>query len=137
MPLDHSSITLPASSVAPLLTFLTSSLAHLGFKELVRYGPHVIGLGEEKAYFWLAGILSPETDGKTVEEMLKKQHFAFRAEKEEQVRRFYDEALKAGGVDNGKPGPRPQYGPGYYGAFVLDPVCGVNFEVVYYKDGTY
>ncbi|KAL8665073.1 MAG: hypothetical protein Q9168_007775 [Polycauliona sp. 1 TL-2023] len=135
MPLDHSSLTVPASSVAPLLTFLTSSLAHLGFKEQIRFGPYVVGLGEDKAYFWVAGILSPDADEKTVADMLKKQHFAFGAENEEQVRQFHAEALKAGGIDNGKPGPRPQYGPGYYGAFVLDPVCGVNFEVVCHKGG--
>lgn len=80
MPLDHSSLTVPASSVAPLLTFLTSSLAHLGFKEQIRFGPYVVGLGEDKAYFWIAGILSPDADAKTVEDMLKKQHFAFGAE---------------------------------------------------------
>ncbi|MGC1352074.1 MAG: VOC family protein, partial [Xanthobacteraceae bacterium] len=29
--------------------------------------------------------------------------------------------LKSGGSDNGKPGPRADYGPGYYAAFVIDP----------------
>jgi hypothetical protein len=28
--------------------------------------------------------------------------------------------LKAGGTDDGPPGPRPDYGPAYYGAFVRD-----------------
>lgn len=37
---------------------------------------------------------------------------------------------KAGAVDNGKPGIRKDYAPGYYVAFVLDPV-GNNIEVVY------
>jgi hypothetical protein len=37
---------------------------------------------------------------------------------------------KAGAVDNGKPGLRPEYMPGYYGAFVLDPL-GNNIEVVH------
>jgi hypothetical protein len=27
----------------------------------------------------------------------------------------------AGHPDDGAPGPRPQYSPGYYGAFVRDP----------------
>lgn len=80
MPLDHFSLTLPAPKVAPLVTFLTSSLAHLGFKEHTRYGPYIVGLGEETAYFWLAGILSEDADEKTVVEMLKKQHIAFAAE---------------------------------------------------------
>ena len=29
--------------------------------------------------------------------------------------------LQAGGVDEGAPGPRPDDGPGYYGAFLRDP----------------
>ena len=29
-------------------------------------------------------------------------------------------ALRAGGTDDGPPGPRPDYGPAYYGAFVRD-----------------
>ncbi|CAL8584348.1 hypothetical protein XPA_009950 [Xanthoria parietina] len=135
MPLNHSSLTLPAPKVAPLLTFLTSSLAHLGFKEHARFGPSIVGLGEETAYFWLAGILSEDVDAKTVDEVLRKQHFAFTAENAEQVRVFYDEAMKAGGVDNGKPGLRPHYAAGYYAAFVRDPVCGVNFEVLCHTAG--
>ncbi len=38
-------------------------------------------------------------------------------------------SLAAGGSDNGDPGERPHYHPGYYGAFVLDP-DGHNLEVV-------
>lgn len=51
----------------------------------------------------------------------------------EQVQQFYDAALKAGATDNGPPGPRPQYHLGYFGAFVLDPVCGMHFKVVYHE----
>ena len=35
--------------------------------------------------------------------------------------------LPPGGVDNGAPGLRPEYGPGYYAAYVLDP-DGNNIE---------
>ncbi|HVO52932.1 MAG TPA: hypothetical protein VMT37_00810 [Solirubrobacterales bacterium] len=44
-------------------------------------------------------------------------------------RAFHAAALAAGGTDNGAPGPRPVYHPGYYGAFVLDP-DGNNVEAV-------
>ena len=53
------------------------------------------------------------------------------------VDRFYEAAIKAGGKDNGAPGPRPQYHPGYYGAFVRDPICGINIEVVNHNMGSY
>ena len=40
-------------------------------------------------------------------------------------------ALAAGGTDNGAPCERPQYHPGYYAAFVLDP-DGHNVEAVFH-----
>lgn len=42
---------------------------------------------------------------------------------------FYAAALAAGGTDNGGPGLRTEYSPGYYAAFVLDP-DGHNVEAV-------
>jgi catechol 2,3-dioxygenase-like lactoylglutathione lyase family enzyme len=48
-------------------------------------------------------------------------HLAFIAPNREAVDRFHAAALKYGGIDEGAPGPRPHYGPGYYAAFVLDP----------------
>jgi len=49
---------------------------------------------------------------------------------------FHQAAIKAGGEDNGAPGPRPQYHPGYYAAYVKDPVCGINIEVVNHNAGS-
>jgi hypothetical protein len=48
-------------------------------------------------------------------------HVAFNATSEEMVRAFHRAALDAGGSDDGAPGPRPDYGPDYFGAFVRDP----------------
>lgn len=47
---------------------------------------------------------------------------------------FYEAALAAKGTDNGAPGERPHYHPGYYGAFVLDP-DGNNLEAVIHGAG--
>lgn len=55
-------------------------------------------------------------------------HLAFHAANVEQVQRFYEQALKHGGQDNGAPGPRPHYGKDYYAAFVIDP-DGYELEV--------
>ena len=56
-------------------------------------------------------------------------HLAFRVPTRAAVHAFHEAALAAGGRDNGAPGPRPQYSPNYYGAFVLDP-DGHNIEAV-------
>jgi catechol 2,3-dioxygenase-like lactoylglutathione lyase family enzyme len=61
-------------------------------------------------------------------------HIAFSADSREAVRRFHAAALAAGGTDNGAPGERPEYAPGYYGAFVLDP-DGHNVEAVFHAGG--
>jgi catechol 2,3-dioxygenase-like lactoylglutathione lyase family enzyme len=58
-------------------------------------------------------------------------HLAFHARSTEEVGAFYDQALKNGGKDNGQPGPRPEYGKGYYAAFVIDP-DGYELEVKLY-----
>jgi catechol 2,3-dioxygenase-like lactoylglutathione lyase family enzyme len=60
-------------------------------------------------------------------------HIAFAAAGPEQVAAFHAAALRAGGTDNGGPGPR-DYHPGYYGAFVLDP-DGHNIEAVCHDAG--
>jgi catechol 2,3-dioxygenase-like lactoylglutathione lyase family enzyme len=58
-------------------------------------------------------------------------HVAFAADSIEQVHAFHAAALAAGGREHGPPGPRPHYGEGYYGAFVLDP-DGHNIEAVFH-----
>jgi catechol 2,3-dioxygenase-like lactoylglutathione lyase family enzyme len=56
-------------------------------------------------------------------------HIAFAAQTNEQVDAFHEAAVSAGYTDNGAPGERAVYHPGYYGAFVLDP-DGHNVEAV-------
>jgi catechol 2,3-dioxygenase-like lactoylglutathione lyase family enzyme len=58
-------------------------------------------------------------------------HVAFSADSRAEVDAFHAAALAAGGRDNGAPGERPEYSPGYYGAFVLDP-DGHNVEAVFH-----
>jgi catechol 2,3-dioxygenase-like lactoylglutathione lyase family enzyme len=58
-------------------------------------------------------------------------HIAFSADSREAVDAFHEAAMRAGGRDNGQPGERPEYAPGYYGAFVLDP-DGHNVEAVFH-----
>lgn len=45
------------------------------------------------------------------------------------MKAFYEAGLANGGTDNGEPGPRPNYGPTYYAAFVHDPE-GNNIEAM-------
>ena len=56
-------------------------------------------------------------------------HIAFPAPDRTTVEEFHATATAAGYRSNGAPGERPQYGPGYYAAYVLDP-DGTNVESV-------
>jgi catechol 2,3-dioxygenase-like lactoylglutathione lyase family enzyme len=56
-------------------------------------------------------------------------HLAFPAADDATVDAFHRVATEAGHRDNGAPGERPVYHPGYYGAFILDPDAN-NVEVV-------
>jgi catechol 2,3-dioxygenase-like lactoylglutathione lyase family enzyme len=58
-------------------------------------------------------------------------HMAFTAPDRETVDAFHAAAIAAGHRDNGAPGIRAQYSPGYYAAFVLDP-DGHNVEAVFH-----
>jgi catechol 2,3-dioxygenase-like lactoylglutathione lyase family enzyme len=58
-------------------------------------------------------------------------HVAFGVGDLATVVRFHEVATAAGYTDNGPPGERPQYHPGYYGAFVFDPDSH-NVEAVFH-----
>jgi predicted lactoylglutathione lyase len=62
-------------------------------------------------------------------------HIAFGVDTNDAVDDFHRAAIEAGYTDNGAPGERPAYHPGYYGAFVLDP-DGHNVEAVNHNRGT-
>jgi catechol 2,3-dioxygenase-like lactoylglutathione lyase family enzyme len=56
-------------------------------------------------------------------------HIAFRAPDHAAIGKFHSEGVKAGGRDNGAPGPRKDYSPTYFAAFLIDP-DGNNVEAV-------
>jgi catechol 2,3-dioxygenase-like lactoylglutathione lyase family enzyme len=72
-----------------------------------------------------SGSFSVVDDGAPTENL----HIAFGTDDNGVVDAFHAAAVGAGYQDNGAPGERPIYHPGYYGAFVLDP-DGNNVEVV-------
>lgn len=94
----------------------------LGYGLVMEFGSTQGGYGPPgKPAFWL-GQDAPD----------KPQHIAFTAPSRAAVEEFHAAALKAGGVDNGAPGLRPEYHAHYYGAFVLDP-DGNNIEAVIHR----
>ena len=62
--------------------------------------------------------------------MTRGLHVGFRARDRAQVDAFWQAGIDAGHPDDGAPGPRTQYGPTYYGGFLLDP-DGNSVEAVH------
>jgi catechol 2,3-dioxygenase-like lactoylglutathione lyase family enzyme len=61
----------------------------------------------------------------------RRLHVGFVAPSRDHVDTFWQAGTDAGHRDDGEPGPRPQYGPDYYGGFLLDP-DGNSAEAVHH-----
>jgi len=103
--------------------FYDTVLAPLGAVRLHDAAPEVIGYGKAKPIpipqFWIG----PQQTG----EGFRETHIAFLAENRDQVDAFFAEATRVGAVELHAPRLWPEYGPGYYAAFVRDP-DGNNIE---------
>lgn len=125
--IDHISINVSNSEAS--IAFYAAALEPLGYRIVMEHGP-VAGMGAplpnapENAPIppdlWIVPAESPTPC-----------HIAVSASSAKQVDAFYRAAMAAGGADNGEPGERPHYHPGYYAAFVLDP-DGNNLEAVFH-----
>ena len=116
---DH--VKFGVSDYAASKAFFLEALQPLGLA-VVSEGPPTYGV--ELSAKGKASLCLYQTEEKPAH-----LHLAFIAENRQQVEAFHRAALAAGGVDEGPPGPRPDYGPDYYGAFVRD-LDGNKLEAV-------
>lgn len=116
--IEHTGISVRDAKKAK--AFYAAALRPLGYKVKYDFSDAAGFMEGGHTSFWI---------GKTAK--FAPMHVAFRAKSKKAVRDFYAAALKAGGKDNGAPGPRPDYSPDYWAAFVLD-LDGNNIEAVYY-----
>lgn len=111
--LDHVSIGVRDLAVAR--RFYAAALEPLGYRA-VHDSAESVGFGAGEAQFWLNPVARP-----VPADPESGLHFSFVAPTPKGVDAFHRAALAKGGKDNGKPGFRPDYGAGYYAAFVIDP----------------
>jgi catechol 2,3-dioxygenase-like lactoylglutathione lyase family enzyme len=105
---DIEAVTVFYETIAPVLGF-----------DVIRHSPtHTHIRGEAATFSFVHG-----------EQPTRHVHIAFKAATDEVVQAFHAAATGAGYADNGTPGERAIYHPGYHGAFVLDP-DGHNVEAV-------
>ena len=106
--------------------FYDAALEPLGYKCL-RAAKSLVGYGygRDSIALWLFHAERPvPADEKSG------LHLCFAAPDAASVDAFHAAAIAAGGHDNGAPGLRPNYGPDYYAAFIIDP-DGYRIEAYY------
>lgn len=108
--------------------FYDAVMAPLGARRIMEV-PSAVAYGKRFPEFWVGRPLdgAPASAGNGV-------HVSFIAPSREAVDAFHAAGLGAGGIDDGAPGPRPIYGPGYYGGFLRDP-DGHKVEAAIIPDG--
>ncbi|MDB5237538.1 MAG: putative lactoylglutathione lyase [Parcubacteria group bacterium] len=118
--IDH--VAIHVKDIDASKEFYAKALAPLGYAQTAEFPEwKVVGFGiEGKSDIWLEGGAA-DVPG----------HVAFVAQSTEQVQDFHGTALAAGGTDNGAPGYRTDYAPGYYAAFIHD-LDGHNLEAVFH-----
>ena len=107
--IDH--ITLHVSNAERSIAFYTKALSPLGYIPKAHHEP-TIGFGVDDGTPRSDFYISPMDD--PAQQPIP-THIGFRATNEQAVRDFYEAAITAGGMDNGRPGPRA-YHSGYYAA---------------------
>lgn len=96
--------------------FYDAVLAVVGARRIMEHGAG-IGWGRAFPEFWA----NLPRDHRGVAVAGVGAHVCFNAADPEAVVAFYEAGLAAGGFGDGAPGPRPEYAPGYYAAFLRDP----------------
>ena len=117
--LDH--VTVKVKDFDKEAAFYEAALAPLGYTKAVAFPGVQQFAAADGSSVWV----STAAEGETVTPI----HVAFVAPSTEAVAAFHAASLANGGTDNGQPGPRPNYGPDYYAAFVHDPE-GNNIEAM-------
>ena len=118
--IDH--VTVKVRDLAASRAFYEAALAPFGIRTIEYDQPPdvpAIGFGPEGSEDFELSEGEPSAP----------VHVAFLALDPATVDAFHAAAMEAGGTDNGAPGPRERYSPGYYAAFVLD-LDGNNVEAV-------
>lgn len=108
-------VSVGVADVERAAKFYDAVLGALGYKRVMEFMPYAVAYGDMAPSFWVQ--LPNDQKHASVGNGC---HIGFSAPTKHAVEAFYRAALDNGGTDEGAPGPRPDYGPEYYGAFVRD-----------------
>lgn len=109
-------VMLGSNDVPKACAFFDAVFPAIGGKLIAEYMPHAFcfelrGGGR----IWVASPFDKEAASPGNGNMI-----GLECESREEVQSAHRIALSAGGTNEGNPGPRPQYGPEFFGAYVRD-----------------
>jgi catechol 2,3-dioxygenase-like lactoylglutathione lyase family enzyme len=111
--IDH--VSIGVRDLAGAARFYDAVLGAIGFTRLVDKAD-TVGFGKLYPEFWLnarPAMPAPGADPGA--------HVCLRGRDVAAIEGFHATALRLGGTSDGAPGPRPEYNPGYFAAFIRDP----------------
>ncbi|HTX05277.1 MAG TPA: VOC family protein [Steroidobacteraceae bacterium] len=111
--IDH--VSIGVRNVAASKRFYSAALQPLGYRCLSDSAGS-LGYGASAPALWVNA-----TDRPVAPDAQSGLHFCFTAPSRKAVEAFHAAGVAAGGRDNGSPGLRADYGPGYYAAYLIDP----------------
>jgi len=122
-----SHISIGTNDFEGAVVFYDKVLSTLGCKQVMQH-PGAVAYGREFPEFWVQTPINglPATVGNG-------SHIGFVANSKEAVHAFHEAALESGGIDDGAPGPRPDYGEAYYGCFIRD-LDGNKIEATFWNE---
>ena len=122
-----SHISIGTNNFDKAANFYDKVLSTLGCQQLMKH-PGAVAYGRQFPEFWVQTPIDgkPATVGNG-------SHIGFIANSKEEVHAFHEAAIESGGIDDGAPGPRPDYGESYYGCFVRD-LDGNKIEATFWDE---
>lgn len=111
--IDH--VSIGVRNVAASKRFYDAVLQPLGYR-CISDSAGSLGYGAGSPALWISA-----SDRPVPPDTRSGLHFCFAAPNRKSVDAFHAGGLASGGGDNGRPGLRPDYGAGYYAAYLIDP----------------
>ncbi len=110
-----SHVSIGTNDVERALRFYDAVIAAIGGRRVMEH-PGAVAYGRAYPEFWVQAPIdcAPASVGNG-------SHFGFVATSKAEVDAFHAAGIAAGAIDDGKPGPRTDYGAPYYGCFLRDP----------------
>jgi catechol 2,3-dioxygenase-like lactoylglutathione lyase family enzyme len=108
-------VSIGVRSLMEAKRFYDATLTAIGYRCLSEDATS-LGYGESQVSFWVLQVEQPVPGSPN-----SGLHICFDGGNRDCVNNFHTAGLRHGGLDNGKPGLRPDYAPDYFAAFLIDP----------------